>query len=343
MTTAAHTLGPPPRREGIVSSSPANPSIQSDYVGADALQDRPPTLSLIMATTKPGITRMVTMSAAVGFVVSALYHGRTLPNLIEPAVACLFGTALAASGANALNQYIERHRDALMERTSDRPLPAGHLSPGTVLIISLLFSVLGPLVLAMTSHFVAAAITLITIVVYAAVYTPLKPVTPKSTVIGAVPGALPMLIGWTAASPTSMQDLLHWPAWTLFLLLFAWQMPHFLAIAVMYRDQYANAGYRTLLQTASDDRDIIAAILAWTVVQLAASAGPLLAMPKLFGLGYGLTALAMGIWMLVLARRLRLGLTRLAARRLFFASIIYLPVLFLALILDAFIGSGSPV
>ncbi|MFI4871918.1 MAG: hypothetical protein ACIARQ_08915, partial [Phycisphaerales bacterium JB061] len=133
-----------------------------------------------------------------------------------------------------------------------------------------------------------------------------------------------------------------WPAWSLFLLLFAWQMPHFLAIAVMYRDQYAAAGYRTLLQTAKRNDVVLVTIAAWSIVMVAASIAPLLAMPELFGLGYGLVALVMGVWMVLLVSKLGRTLAAGGARTLFFASIVYLPVLFIALVADACIGAGWP-
>lgn len=297
------------------------------------------TLSLLIETTKPGITRMVTLSAAVGFIVGAAYYGLGFRNMILPAIICLLGTALAASGANAMNQWYERSRDAVMARTRRRPIPSGGLRPRTVLIFSATLSLLGPGLLLAFGYPVAAAITLSTVILYVALYTPMKAITPKSTVIGAVPGALPILIGWACASPTSLADLGRWPAWSLFLLLFAWQMPHFLAIAVMYRDQYAAAGYRTLLQTARRDETVLITIAAWSIVMVAATFAPLLAMPELFGFGYGLVALVMGIWMVLLVSKLGRSLAAGGARTLFFASIIYLPVLFIALVADACIGA----
>lgn len=298
------------------------------------------TLGHLVACTKPGITRMVTLSAVVGFIVSAAYHGAQPGELVLAAVVCILGTALAASGANAMNQWLERSRDAVMDRTKGRPLPAGSLSPGVVLAFSGALSLLGPGVMLATGHAVAAGITLVTVVLYVAVYTPMKAVSPKSTAVGAVPGALPILIGWACASPTSLADLGAWPAWSLFAVLFAWQMPHFLAIAVMYRDQYARAGYRTLLQTAKRDEAVFVTMVAWTLAMIAASAAPLVAMPGLFGVGYGLVAGALGVWLVVLVMRLGRSLAAGGARTLFFASIVYLPVLFLALVADACLGRG---
>lgn len=284
---------------------------------------------------------MVTLSSVVGFIVSASYHSRDLASLIVPLIVCVLGTAVAASGANAMNQWVERSRDAVMKRTRNRPLPSGGLTPKSVLAFSALLSVLGPLILLVAGHPVAASITFLTVVLYVAVYTPMKAMSPKSTVVGAVPGALPILIGWAVASPSSYADLGQWPAWSMFLLLFAWQMPHFLAIAVMYRDDYARAGYRTLLQTAKSDVAVLVAIILWSVVMIAASIAPLVAMPNLFGLGYGITALVLGLWMAFLVGKLGKRLATDGARVLFFASIIYLPVIFIALVIDACIGGNG--
>ncbi|GAB5495398.1 MAG: heme o synthase [Phycisphaerales bacterium] len=300
-------------------------------------------LGLIIESTKPGITRMVTLSAVVGFIVSASYHGLYLSSLILPILVCVLGTAIAASGANAMNQWVERSRDAVMKRTRNRPLPSGGLTPGTVLAYSVALSIAGPVLLLAFGYWVAAAITFLTVVLYVVLYTPMKWMSPKSTVVGAVPGALPILIGWTVASPSGLADLAAWPAWSLFLLLFAWQMPHFLAIAVMYRDDYARAGYRTLLQTARSDSAVLTAIVLWSLVMVAASIAPLVAMPNLFGLGYGLTAVVMGVWMVLLVGKLGKTLAAGGARTLFFASIVYLPVVFIALVVDACIGTGQSV
>lgn len=297
-------------------------------------------VSLLVESTKPGITRMVTLSAVVGFIVSASYHGLAFRGALVPLLFCILGTALAASGANAMNQWLERSRDAVMERTKRRPLPSGGLKPRTVLVFSAILSLLGPAVLLAAGQWVASAITLSTVVLYVAVYTPLKAVTPKSTLIGAVPGALPILIGWACASPQSLADLGTWPAWSMFILLFTWQMPHFLAIAVMYREQYAAAGYRTLLQTAGSDRAVLVAISVWSIAMVAGSIAPLLAMPELLGIGYAVVALGMGLWMVLLVSKLGQTLATGGARKIFFASIVYLPVLFIALVADACIGPG---
>jgi protoheme IX farnesyltransferase len=284
---------------------------------------------------------MVTLSAVVGFIVSSAYHDQDLKSHVVALLVCVLGTAIAASGANSMNQWMERSRDAVMKRTKNRPLPSGGLAPQNVLVFSAILSLLGPLLLLVNGYPVAAAITLTTVVLYVGLYTPMKAMSPKSTVVGAVPGALPILIGWAVASPTSFADLGNWPAWSMFLLLFAWQMPHFLAIAVMYREDYARAGYRTLLQTARSDTVVLTAIILWSVVMITASIAPLVAMPNLFGIGYGITALVLGIWMAFLVGKLGKRLAADGARVLFFASIIYLPVMFIALVIDACIGSNG--
>lgn len=315
-------------------------SVSASAVDARTNEAARSKFSLILETTKPGITRMVTLSSVVGFIVSASYHGLYLSSLLFPILICVLGTAIAASGANAMNQWVERSRDAVMNRTRKRPLPSGSLAPNTVLAYSIALSIAGPILLLAFGYWVAAAITFVTVVLYVAIYTPMKWMSPKSTAIGAIPGALPILIGWSVASPRGLADLAAWPAWSLFLLLFAWQMPHFLAIAVMYREDYGKAGYRTLLQTAKSDSAVLTAIVLWSVVMVAASIAPLITMPNLFGLGYGLTALIMGVWMVLLVGKLGKSLAAGGARTLFFASIVYLPVVFIALVVDACIGTG---
>lgn len=313
------------------------PAVRAEALSAERERSA---LSLYIATTKPGITRMVTLSAVVGFIVSACYHGLSFGALVWPAVACVLGTAIAASGANAMNQWAEKSRDAVMRRTQSRPLPSGQLRPTQVLVFSAVLSVAGPLLLAMSGFWVAALLTFATVVLYVGVYTPMKAISPLSTVVGAVPGAVPILVGWTVASPDGLGDLARWPAWSLFGVLFAWQMPHFLAIAVMYRDDYARAGYRTLLQTSRRGGRVLASMAAWSIVMVVASITPLLTMPGLYGWGYAVTAVILGVWMVLLVAKLGRTLAADGARTLFFASIIYLPVIFIALVVDACLGAG---
>ncbi len=288
--------------------------------------------------SKPGITRMVTIASGVGFAVSAAWHGRLDSGVLVPAIGCLVGTAIASAGANALNQVIEARRDAMMDRTMGRPLPSGRLDSPQAWYFAALCSVLGPAVL-LGTNWVAAALAALTIVLYAAFYTPLKPVSPISTYVGAVPGALPCLIGWAAASPEPVVDLTLAPAWSVFSILLVWQIPHFLSIALVYRDQYERAGFRPVPRRSH------ASAVAWWILVLTAgtvlvSAAPLAAMPELIGLVYASVAAIGGAFFVHAAVRLVQQPGIAGARRVFFTSIAYLPVVYTALVADALVWNA---
>jgi protoheme IX farnesyltransferase len=236
-------------------------------------------------------------------------------------VATLAGTALSAAGAAALNQWWEREHDARMTRTRERPLPAGRLSSSDALLAGLGLSLTGVACLALFANLLSATLASATILFYILVYTPLKRVTTLNTIIGAVPGALPPLIGWTAARGSINAEGL-----TLFAILFLWQMPHFLAIAWLYRTDYAQAGFRMLSE--GDDSGVMTGRQA-VVYSLALLAVSLL--PTVF-FGYSAVyfygALLLGAAFVVLAGRFAVsGGSIPAARALFLGSIAYLPLL----------------
>src|SRR5207237_6786330 len=189
---------------------------------------------------KTRLTFLVLVTTGVGF-----YVGARGPVDLVRLFNVLMGAALAAAGASALNQWWERDLDALMLRTRMRPVPSGRMRPGSALILGCLFAVIGIIYLAITSNFLVTILTAITVVIYIFAYTPLKPVTTLNTLVGAIPGALPPLIGWAAA-----RNSLDFGAWTLFAIVFIWQMPHFFAIAWLCRHDYEQAGFRML---SSDD------------------------------------------------------------------------------------------
>lgn len=235
--------------------------------------------------------------------------------------ATLGGTALCAGGAAALNQWWEREHDGLMKRTRQRPLPAGRMAASDALVAGLVLSVSGVLCLTLFANPLAASLAAATIVFYILVYTPLKRVTTLNTIIGAVPGALPPLIGWTAARGSINAEGL-----TLFAILFLWQMPHFLAIAWLYRGDYAQAGFKMLSEGdesgALTGRQAVVYSLALLVVSL---------LPSVF-FGYSAVyfygALVLGIFFTVLAGRFAAsGGSVPAAKALFLGSIAYLPLL----------------
>jgi len=234
--------------------------------------------------------------------------------------ATLGGTALCAAGAAALNQWWEREHDGLMKRTRQRPLPAGRMASSDALVAGSVLSVSGVLCLALFANSLAASLAAATIIFYILIYTPLKRVTSLNTIIGAVPGALPPLIGWTAARGSIDAEGL-----TLFAILFLWQMPHFLAIAWLYREDYAQAGFKMLSEGdesgAVTGRQAVIYSLALLVVSL---------LPSVF-FGYSAIyfygALALGVGFTALAGRFAAHGTVPAAKALFLGSIAYLPLL----------------
>jgi heme o synthase len=274
--------------------------------------------------TKPRVVTMVLLTTLLGYYLGA--PAAAPIDWLRLAVT-LLGTGLAASGTMALNQYFERDLDARMFRTRDRPLPDGRVEPRdaaafgtsiTVCGLLLLWSAVGPL---------PAAVTAITSVSYLFAYTPLKPRTSLCTLVGAVPGALPPLTGWAAASGT-----LDVAAWAIFAIMFLWQIPHSLAIAQMYRDDYARAGFRLLPVVDRDGGSTIRQILAYSFSLL--SVGMLPTLLGLAGPVYFVASLALGLGMLASAVRLARSATIADARRLMFASLVYLPCLFMVMAAD---------
>lgn len=239
----------------------------------------------------------------------------------------LCGTAMLAFGASALNQFQERLPDSRMRRTAHRPLPAGRMTPDTALWFGLISSAMGVLYLALAVNVLTSALGALTVLIYNLVYTPLKRVTWHNTIVGAVPGALPPVMGWTAA-----RDALDSEAWMLFVVLFFWQIPHFMAIAWLYRDDYARGGFVMLPQIDDDGRRTGRQAVAHSAALLVASVLPVAA--GLAGTLYLAVSLALGLLMLAVAQRFRRNLTLLTARRLFLASIVYLPLLLVVLALN---------
>jgi protoheme IX farnesyltransferase len=233
------------------------------------------------------------------------------------------GTALVASGAAAMNQVAEKDADRLMRRTKARPVADGRMGTTEGSVIGLGLTVAGLALLAVVAGWLATAVALATSVIYVAIYTPLKRRTSFATVVGAVPGALPPLIGWAAARGTLLEPL----PWSLFLIMFLWQMPHFLAIAWMFKDDYARAGMPML--PVVDKGGLLTGHQA---VLWAATIIPFSELPYLLGLTnavYAIGALVIGVLQLVVAVRFARSRAVPDARRLFLASIIYLPLLWL--------------
>jgi protoheme IX farnesyltransferase len=275
-----------------------------------------------VALAKPRLNFLVVVSALAGYVMA----GGESSDVVR-LLAITVGTGLVAGGASALNQIIEREPDALMRRTRRRPLPDGRLLPREAWAFAAILSVVGLLLLAAGATVLSALVALTTLVVYAVVYTPLKRRTSFATVIGAIPGALPPVIGWAAA-----RDSLSQGAWVLFGIVFLWQLPHFLAIAWMYREDYRAAGFHMLPVIEPDGRSTARQAVVYSAALL-----PLSLAPTLIGMaGTIYFGGALVLTLLFLGAAVQFAMTRALsdARRLFFASILYLPLLWIVMIFD---------
>jgi protoheme IX farnesyltransferase len=270
--------------------------------------------------TKPRITAMVVLTALVGFVMAS--PGATSSARL---LAALVGTALVASGASALNMVLERDTDARMHRTRTRPLPAGRLRVVDAVWFGIALTALGLAELLWLSGGLAALVATTTWATYLFVYTPLKRRTSLSTLVGAVPGALPPLIGWAAA-----RQALDPGAWVLFTILFLWQVPHFLAIAWIYRDDYARGGLPMLPVLDPEGRLTSRQALAHSLALLVVSLAP--ATAGMAGGAYLAGAALLGLGLVAFALRLAVRRTAAAARGLFLASVAYLPALSMLLL-----------
>ncbi len=272
--------------------------------------------------TKPRLAAMVLITTAAGFYLAA-------PGAIDPLllVVTLLGTGLSAAGSLALNEYLERDLDARMQRTAGRPIPSGRVDPFDALLLGAGLTVLGLALLLLAVRPLAACVTAVTVIAYLAVYTPMKVRSPLCAIVGAVPGALPPVTGWVAASGSVEPG-----AWALFGILFLWQLPHSLAIARLYEEDYARAGFK-LLPTVdrggnSTERQILVHSAALLVVGLA---------PTMLGVAggwYFATALALGSGLLLCGALAAWQQSKAATRRLLFATLVYLPLLLAVMVLD---------
>ncbi len=279
-------------------------------------------MTVISDLVKARLTLMVVLTTWMGFSLGA----SSSPDWIG-CLHAIVGTSLLAAGASALNQWWEHDLDARMKRTASRPIPAGILTPLIVLAFGVGVSILGLAWLARLVNLLTAFLGALTLATYVFVYTPLKQTTELNTWVGAIPGALPPLMGWTAATGE-----LGAGGWALFAILFFWQLPHFMAIAWLYRDEYSKAGFRMLSGNDPDGRRSAASAIRNTIALIFVSIVPFL--QGISGRIYLAFALVLGGLFLVQAIRFALLLNAMAARRLFFASIFYLPVLLAVLVMD---------
>ena len=294
----------------------------TEVIVAPLERDRRRVLADLVTLTKPRVVLMIVVTTLVGY-----YAGLTGPADWARLLHLAIGTVLAAGGTLALNQYWERDVDGRMDRTRTRPLPDGRLVPLEALVFGTALTALGVVYLAAFVGVAPAAVTLATFALYLFAYTPLKLRTALCTIVGAIPGALPPVTGWVAA-----RDDAGAGAWVLFGILFLWQLPHTLAIARLYRDDYARAGVRLLPvidpDGTSTERQIVTGCLALLGVSL---------LPTLIGLAGGVYfagALALGLGFVALGARQALAPSLGGARRVLFASLLYLPALLTLLALD---------
>jgi protoheme IX farnesyltransferase len=276
--------------------------------------------------TKPRITLLILLVFAAGFALGALRGGAGKLNYLSFAEA-LVGVALLSSGVAALNQFIERDTDALMRRTMSRPLPASVLSPKQALIFGVGLIIFAEIYLAFFVNLLTAALGVSVIVGYLLCYTPLKTRTSLSTMIGAFPGGMPPLMGWTAA-----RGAISFESLVLFAILFVWQFPHFFAIAWMYREDYRRAGIRMLPVIEADGLMTGLQMVIWTMILI-----PISLLPTLIGLAgrvYFIGAMILGLLYLTTSVIAATKRTRQNARRVLLASVIYLPLLFALMVLN---------
>lgn len=282
----------------------------------------------LVGLTKSGITAMVAVSAAVGMLLASDESAPAPPALW---LHTLLGTALVAASASALNQVVEREADGLMRRTAQRPLPAGRLQPDLALAWAGLLGIGGLLELALGANLLAAALAAATLLGYVGVYTPLKRVSSLATIVGAVPGAVPPMIGWAA-----VRGSLGPGAWALFALLFFWQMPHFLSIAWIYRADYARGGFPMLSVNDEDGLRTSRQALLYCAALV-----PVSLLPAAIGLAgalYFVGALLAGAWFFTATAAFALDRSAGAAKRLMLVSVFYLPAVLGVLAADRLLG-----
>lgn len=265
--------------------------------------------------TKPEVNLLILMTTS-----AAYYLGCRGPFHLRGLLNTLLGTLLVASGTATLNQWMERVWDGQMRRTANRPLPSGRVRAIQALIFGVLLSIAGGAYLALAVNLLSAVLAISTLLAYLLIYTPLKRKTPLCTLLGAFPGAMPILIGWAGAT-----GLIERQAWFLFAIVFLWQFPHFLAIALMYRDDYARAGYRMLPRFDQDSRFTRAEIFGFAVILIAVTMFPMVTSG---GPVYFTAMAAAGAFLLYHVIKLTLArpCSTVLASRLLHTSVLYLPI-----------------
>jgi len=311
LLACAVTLALRARRHAAVAPAPS-----------ESAEKRPSLAKDLATLTKARIAVFVVIAAATGF-----YLASPGPIAWTAFISGTVGAALLAASASALNQVVEREHDARMKRTADRPIPAGRIPHRAALALGLALGLAGVVVAAWGANTLTAALGLATLVSYVAIYTPMKRTSWLSTIVGAVPGAMPPVLGWAAA-----RGELGLEAWTLFAIIFAWQLPHFYAIAWLYREDYARGGFPLLTVVEPDGASTARQVVIGSVALLGISL-----LPSAFGLTgniYLAGAALLGVGFLALGFSLARTLSMPSARRVFLASLVYLPALFALMTLD---------
>lgn len=303
-------------KEGLLKVTVAAPIAQPSSAEKSSLG------SALAELIKVRLTSLVLLTTLVGFYIGE--QGAVNYLLL---LHTILGTALVASGASALNQLLEKDYDALMSRTRSRPLPSGRLQSETALVFGAITASAGILYLAVMVNALTSFLSAVTLISYVFIYTPLKRITPLNTVVGAIPGALPPLMGWTAS-----RGVITIEGWALFAILFLWQLPHFLAISWLYREEYAKAGYAMLSVQDPDGSRTGRQAVGHTLGLLPISLCPFLF--HLAGPVYVWGALLLGGAFLAFAIQFSRRLTLSDARKLFYVSILYLPVLLGLMVFD---------
>lgn len=316
------------------SFSPPDPTAQAVAIDArthPTSTDAPSLFASYMELGKARLSAMVVVTTALGYIVAS----RAFPSPdgfdFQRLLFTCLGTFLSAVGAGAFNQVIEAPRDARMNRTKSRPIPAGHLSRTHAAFFALIVSILGVAILCPTSNGLTACLALLNILLYVLVYTPMKPLSSTNTLVGAIVGGIPPMMGWSAA--TGGGGSLSAGAWVLGAILFVWQIPHFLALAWMYRLDYAKGGFKML--SITDPTGVLTGLCSILYTLLLLPLNLELVRLHHAGLPFAILSTALTLWMLYLAIKFAKTRAHADARKLFFASIIYLPLLTLTLSLDA--------
>ena len=275
-----------------------------------------------LSLTKPRLNFLVVVTAAVGY-----YLGAGTGIELAKLLGAVAGIALVAGGAAGLNQIYERDTDSLMWRTRTRPLAAQRITPTEAMVFSLTLSALGLVIMVTTANGLAALLTLLTLISYNVIYTPMKRKSQLATLVGAVPGALPPMIGWVAATGALTPE-----AWALFAIVFVWQIPHFMVISWLYRDDFGRAGFPLLPVVQPDGSSTGRQAVVFSLALVPISLSPYFL--RMSGWGYAIGAVIGGVALLILAVLFAMQRTNERARRLFLGSITYLPLLWSMMIAD---------